>query len=194
LPFSVQAAAKLGLVLDRYTMFPQQIIQELISVAHVQAVAARAGVSISNFDKDFGIDGTFRQIATIGNRRFMSGYALDFQLKASTNYTLEPKDVVYDLEVKTYNDLVQRRLSSDATPCILLLKVLNSDGSKWLTTDETGLFLGGACYWSYLEGELSQHKQSVRIRIPRVQEFCPESLLKLITSAREYTISGEWTC
>jgi hypothetical protein len=58
-------------------MFPQQIIEELLSIAHVQAVAARAGVSISNFDKDFGIDGTFRQITSIGNRRFTSGYALD---------------------------------------------------------------------------------------------------------------------
>jgi Domain of unknown function (DUF4365) len=175
-------------------MFPQQIIQELLSVAHIQAVAARSGVSISNFDKDFGIDGTFRQIATIGNRRFTSGYALDFQLKASTNYTLEPEHIVYDLEVKTYNDLVQRRLSSDATPCVLILKALPSDSEQWLTTAEAGLLLGGACYWEYLEGELSQNKQSVRIRIPRVQEFSPESLLRLMTSAREYTISGEWIC
>jgi Domain of unknown function (DUF4365) len=175
-------------------MFPQQIIQELLSVAHIQAVAARTGVSISNFDKDFGIDGTFRQIATIGNRRFMSGYALDFQLKASTSYIPEPEYIVYDLEVKTYNDLVQRRLSSDATPCILIVKVLPSDVEQWLTTDEAGLLLGGACYWQYLEGELSQNKQSVRIRIPRTQEFCPESLLRLMTSAREYTISGEWIC
>lgn len=38
-------------------MFPQQIVEELLSVAHVQAVAARSGVSISNFDKDFGVDG-----------------------------------------------------------------------------------------------------------------------------------------
>jgi hypothetical protein len=175
-------------------MFPQQIIQELLSVAHVQAVAARSGVSISNFDKDFGIDGTFRQIATIGNRRFTSGYALDFQLKASTNYTLEPEHIVYDLEVKTYNDLVQRRLSSDATPCILILKALPSDSEQWLTTAEAGLFLGGACYWEYLQGEINQNKQSVRIRILREQEFSPESLLRLMTSAREYTISGEWIC
>jgi hypothetical protein len=175
-------------------MFPQQIIQELLSVAHVQAIAARAGVSISNFDKDFGIDGTFRQITTIGNRRFTSGYALDFQLKSSTNYTLEAEHIVYDLEVKTYNDLVQRRLSSDATPCLLILKVLPSDSAQWLTTAESGVFLGGACYWEYLQGELSQNKQSVRIRIPRVQEFTPESLLKLMTSASDYTISGEWIC
>ena len=175
-------------------MFPQQIVEELLSVAHVQAVAARSGVSISNFDKDFGVDGTFRQITAIGNRRFTSGYALDFQLKASINCALEPDYVVYDLEVKTYNDLVYRRLASDATPCILILKVLPSDSDRWLTTMEEGLFLGGACYWEYLQGELSQNKQSVRIRILREQEFRPESLLRLMTSTREYTISGEWTC
>jgi Domain of unknown function (DUF4365) len=175
-------------------MFPQQIIQELLSVAHVQAITARAGISISNFDKDFGIDGTFRQISTIGNRRFTSGYALDFQLKSSIDYTIEQEYIVYDLEVKTYNDLVQRRLSSDATPCILILKVLPLDSAQWLTTTELGLFLGGACYWEYLQGELSQNKQSVRIRISRLQEFNPESLLRLMTSARDYTISGEWIC
>jgi Domain of unknown function (DUF4365) len=175
-------------------MFPQQIIEELLSVAHVQAVAARAGVSISNFDKDFGVDGTFRQITAIGTRRFTSGYALDFQLKASINYVLESEYIVYDLEVKTYNDLVYRRISSDATPCILILKVLSSDSEQWLTTTEAGLFLGGACYWEYVKGELSQNKQSVRIRIPKKQDFSPESLLNLMTSAREYAINGEWIC
>lgn len=175
-------------------MFPQQIIEELLSVAHVQAVAARAGVSISNFDKDFGIDGTFRQITAIGNRRFTSGYALDFQLKASINYFIESEYIVYDLEAKTYNDLVYRRISADSTPCILILKVLSSDSAQWLTTTELGLFLGGACYWEYLQGELSNNKQSVRIRISKRQEFRPQSLLNLMTSAREYAISGEWIC
>ena len=175
-------------------MFPQQIIEELLSVAHVQAVAARAGVSISTFDKDFGIDGTFRQITSIGNRRFTSGYALDFQLKASINCFLEPEYIVYDLEVKTYNDLVHRRQASDATPCILILKVLPMDAAQWLTTTESGLFLGGACYWEYLRGEISENKQSVRIRISRMQELYPESLLMLMTSAREYAVSGEWIC
>ena len=175
-------------------MFSQQIIEELLSVAHVQAVAARSGVSISNFDKDFGIDGTFRQITAIGNRRFTSGYALDFQLKASINCSLEPAYIVYDLEIKTYNDLVYRRIASDATPCLLILKVLPSDSTQWLTSTAEGLFLGGACYWEYLQGELSQNKQSVRICISREQEFCPESLLRLMTSAREYSISGEWIC
>jgi hypothetical protein len=54
--------------------------------------------------------------------------------------------------------------------------------------------MGGACYWEYIRGELSQKKRSVRIRIPQVQEFNPESLLQLMTCAREYSISGEWLC
>ncbi|AFY92214.1 DUF4365 domain-containing protein [Chamaesiphon minutus] len=93
-----------------------------------------------------------------------------------------------------HHSIVQRRLSSDATPCILILKVLPSDSEQWLTTTEAGLFIGGACYWEYLQGELSQNQQSVRIRIAREQEFRPESLLMLMRSAREYTISGEWIC
>ena len=104
------------------------------------------------------------------------------------------EDIVYDLEVKTYNDLVHRRQASAATPCILILKVLPTDAQQWLTTTESGLFLGGACYWEYLRGELSENKQSVRIRISRTQELHPESLLMLMISAREYAISGEWIC
>jgi Domain of unknown function (DUF4365) len=96
--------------------------------------------------------------------------------------------------VKTYNDLVHRRQASAATPCILILKVLPMDAAQWLSTTESGLFLGGVCYWEYLRGELSENKQSVRIRIPKVQELDPESLLMLMTSAREYAIDGEWIC
>jgi hypothetical protein len=96
-------------------LFSQQIIEELLSVAHVQAVAARAGVSISSFDKDFGVDGTFRQTIATG-------------------------------------------------------------------------------YWKYIDGGLSKNKTSVRIRISKDQELSPESLLRLMTCAREYSISGDWIC
>jgi hypothetical protein len=175
-------------------LFSQQIIEELLSAAHVQAVAARAGVSISSFDKDFGVDGSFRQTTATGNRRFTSGYALDFQLKASMNCFLEPEFIAYDLEVKNYNDLVHRRVSSDATACILILKVLPSDLSQWLVPARDGLFMGGACYWEYIDGDISKNKKSVRIRISREQEFTPESLLRLMTCAREYSNSGDWIC
>jgi hypothetical protein len=175
-------------------LFQEQLIEELLSVAHVRSIAARAGVSVASFDRDFGVDSTFRPISVIGNRRFVSGCALDFQLKASIRCEIEAAHIVYDLEVKTYNDLIGRRLSRDSTPCILILKVLPTDRERWLIADEDGLFLGGACYWEYLQGEPSQNKESVRIRISRQQQFNPDALLRLLNCTREYAVSGVWTC
>ncbi|MBW4506999.1 MAG: hypothetical protein KME64_10850 [Scytonematopsis contorta HA4267-MV1] len=39
---------------------------------------------------------------------------------------------IYDLEAKTYNDLVIRRNFRMAVPCILILFALPSDSSQWL--------------------------------------------------------------
>lgn len=130
--------------------FPEQQIEELLSWSHVRAIASRAGVSLSLPDRDFGVDGTFRQLAIQGTRRFPSGYALDFQLKASTRYQIKLEHIVYDLEVKTYNDLIRRRLGNYVIPCILILKILPSDPSQWLEVTESGLFLRGGCYWRVL--------------------------------------------
>jgi Domain of unknown function (DUF4365) len=175
-------------------LFPQQIVEELLSVAHIQAIAAKTGVSIATFDKDFGVDGHFRQIAILGNRRYTCGYGLDFQLKASINCKIGISHIRYDLEVKTHNDLALRNLRREMNPCILLLKVLPEDVEQWLNVDEDGLFLSGSCYWAYLQGELSSNKESVRIRIPKTQQFTPASLSRLLDAARNYAVNGEWTC
>ncbi|WP_407892720.1 DUF4365 domain-containing protein [Scytonema sp. NUACC26] len=43
-------------------------------------------------------------------------------------------------------------------------------------------------YWEYLSGNLSENRQSVRIRISRSQRLTPESLLTLIERVK----TGEW--
>lgn len=45
-------------------MFPQQTVEELLSLAHVQAIAGQAGVSMSYFDLDYGFDGTYGELST----------------------------------------------------------------------------------------------------------------------------------
>ncbi len=171
-------------------MFPQQQIEELLSCAHVQAIASRAGVSISFPDRDFGVDGTFRQIAVLGSRRFPNGFALDFQLKASTRYQIEPDHIVYDLEVKTYNDLIARRLGGGAIPCILILKTLPSDTSQWMEISEEGLLLKGGCYWEYLQGNPTPNQEKVRVRVPRRQQLTPEALSMMLANV----MTGKWPC
>jgi hypothetical protein len=89
-------------------LLPQQSVEELLSLAHVQAIAGQAGVIMSYFDLDYGFDGTFRSIRPRGSRLVTQGLAVDFQLKASVNYLIESEHIVYDLEVKNYNDLIER--------------------------------------------------------------------------------------
>jgi hypothetical protein len=157
-------------------LFPQQTVEELLSLAHVQAIAGQAGVSMSYFDLDYGFDGTFRSIRARGSRLVTQGFAIDFQLKASINYIIEPEYVVYDLDVKNFNDPIERRLSNSGIPCILLLKTLPANRDEWLVASEDSLVLGGGCYWAYLNGELSTNSKTVRIRIARNQLFLPDSL------------------
>ena len=161
-------------------MLTEQHTAEALSRAYVQAVAGKAGVNLSFPLHDYGIDGAFRPIHIVGGRRVESGFSLDFQLKASKNWTINENHVVYDLEAKTYNDLVLRRSSGTVVPCILILLCLPEDPQEWLDLNEERLLLRKCCYWEHLKGDPTENTQTVRIRIPAVQLLSPESLLILL--------------
>ncbi len=169
-------------------MLTEQHIAEALSRAYVRAIAGRAGLNLAIREYDYGVDGSFDEVVVRQNRRVESGFSLSFQLKASTQWQLDDIQVIYDLEAKTYNDLILRRSMRSATPCILILLALPLDSRQWLICEETQLRLQGTCYWEYLSGRLSENRQSVRIRIPRSQRLTPESLLTLIENVK----TGEW--
>ncbi len=159
-----------------------------MSRAYVRAIAGRAGLNLAVREYDYGVDGSFDEVVVRQNRRVESGFSLSFQLKASIQWQLDDTQVVYDLEAKTYNDLILRRSIRTAIPCVLILLALPPDSAQWLICEETQLRLQGTCYWEYLSGSLSENRQSVRIRIPRSQRLTPESLLTLIENVK----TGEW--
>lgn len=169
-------------------MLTEQHIAESLSRAYVRAIAGRAGLNLAVREYDYGVDGSFDEVVVRQNRRVESGFSLSFQLKASTQWQFNDTQIVYDLEVKTYNDLILRRSMRTATPCILILLALPSDSMQWLICEETQLRLQGTCYWEYLSGSPSENRQSVRIRIPRSQRLNPESLLTLMENVK----IGEW--
>jgi hypothetical protein len=171
------------------TVLTDQHIAESLSRAYVRAIAGRAGLNLAIREYDYGVDGSFDEVVIRQNRRVESGFSLSFQLKASTQWQLDPNDVIYDLEAKTYNDLVLRRSIKTAIPCILLLLALPADSEQRLICDESQLRLQGTCYWAYLSGPLSENRASVRIRIARSQRLTPESLLTLIENVK----TGEWS-
>jgi hypothetical protein len=166
-----------------------QHIAEALSRAYVRAIAGRAGLNLAIREYDYGVDGSFDEVVVRQNRRVESGFSLSFQLKASTQWQLDFTDAIYDLEAKTYNDLILRRSMRAATACILILLALPIDSAQWLICEESELRLQGTCYWAYLSGSLSENRTSVRIRIPRSQRLTPESLLTLIENVK----TGEWS-
>jgi hypothetical protein len=165
-----------------------QHIAEALSRAYVRAIAGRAGLNLAIREYDYGVDGSFDEVVVRQHRRVESGFSLSFQLKASTQWQLDSSYVIYDLEAKTYNDLILRRSMRAAIPCVLILLALPTDSTQWLVCEEAELRLKGTCYWEYLSGSLSENRQSVRIRIARQQRLNPESLLALMENVK----TGEW--
>ena len=160
-------------------MMTQNDIEEALSRAYVYAVAARAGINIATDIKDYGTDGTFKNLVSYNGGLVPSGFPLDFQLKASINCKLESDYVVYDMKVDAYEKLVFRRNNGSA-PQILILLVLPSDVGQWLGHSEDALIIRRCCYWYLVGKEHTENTSSVRIKIPRNQQFTTEALEELL--------------
>lgn len=100
----------------------EQQIKAAISQHFVQMIASRQGFKCAKPEPDHGCDLTITKVATReqgGRVRYIdSGYAVDIQLKCTCEAQVVRTDaeVGYDLEVKTYNDLIYRRDSGAVTP------------------------------------------------------------------------------
>ncbi|CAO3358124.1 DUF4365 domain-containing protein [Azospirillum melinis] len=164
-------------------MITKQHTQECLSRAFIHAVAGRAGVNF-NMDSafDYGIDGQFRRVGKRGTRRVDSGLVLDFQLKATTDWEHDGEFVVYDLEAKTYNDLVGREPAEIGA--VLILLCLPKDEAEWLVFQEDRLELRRCCYWERLAGEPTDNIETKRIRIPRTNLLTVESLNDILDHER----------
>lgn len=128
-------------------------------------------------------DGTFT------TRLVESGYKLDFQLKASKNWTIDGDFISYALEAKTYNDLVTRHAESKqnfyALPKILILLCLPDESCDWMSVDHTCLTLRDCCYWYAIEsGEETENTSSITIKIPRENILNPEKLNELVNKCK----------
>lgn len=155
--------------------------KESLSLAYIRAVAAKAGVNVATFENDFGIDLTLRQVSvrndSQGTRYVDNGSAIDIQAKCSEKIEIESQEVVYDLEAKTYNDLVQTDV---ANPRILVIMRVPHAENEWLKQSHDELVIKNCAYWISLLGkEPTENSQTIRIRIPITQQFTPEAIIGL---------------
>lgn len=157
--------------------------QEVICRSYVQAIAGRCGLSSSFRDFDYGIDVTLHDIRRRGHRHMESGFNLDIQAKSTTTQSLTATDVVYDIEVKNYDDL---RDSQVGCPRILVLLVLPEDEGQWIEQSEERVLLRHAAYWLSLSGwGPTANQKTVRVALPRANLFSVQALETLMGKVRK---------
>ena len=160
-----------------------QHVQESLCRAHIQAIAGMAGVlyePTSGFD--YGVDGRFQPVVLRGTRRIASGHPLEFQAKASVQWELVGEAIAYDLEAKTYNDLVSRSIAE--TTLILILLCLPKAQTDWHVPTSTETTLRQCCYWYIIRGEVTENVATKRIFIPCDNLLTPDSLTMLLIAER----------
>jgi hypothetical protein len=149
------------------------------------ALAARAGLLCTLGDTfDYGVDGTLRLVKRWNNgRRAASGTILDFQLKATTEWEIDPGDqhIIYGLERKTYNDMVGR--GPEESPLMLILLCLDKDQNKWLTSTTDELVLRKCCYWHLVSGSPSPTEAGrIDIHLPLQNRLDEASIISIVAN------------
>jgi hypothetical protein len=168
-----------------------QHIQESLCLAHIYAVAGMAGVNHAYKPAhDYGVDGQFDPVILRGNRRVVSGHPLAFQAKATINWDLVDGYIVYDLEAKTYDDIVTRHPSE--VTMLLILLCMPKDQTAWHLATPDATIIRNCCYWAILRGEPCGNTSTKRIRIPASNLLTPDSLLQLLAAERERRLT-QWS-
>jgi hypothetical protein len=166
-------------------MITNQHREEQLSRAYVHAVAAHAGLIFEPAKTDYGVDGTIRVVQERDGRRLVCGHSLDVQLKATTDWMVENDDVVYDVEAKTYNDLVDRFNEARGTPMVLVLMCLPPSENDWLNVSPKELVLRHCCYWCRVGGTRTDNTATKRIRIPQSHMLDQTTVRELLDRVRK---------
>lgn len=162
---------------------PEADKKEALGQAYVRAVIAKAGFNFAKSEKDFGLDGTIKDIAITNGRYHENGFGIEFQLKSSSDVVFDNGEIVYDLESKNYNDLAGWE---GTWPGILILFVMPTEEKEWISQTVNSLEIKRCAWWCSLEGQpLTDNTATKRIRIAEGNVFSPEALEALMQKVRE---------
>jgi hypothetical protein len=160
---------------------PREHLLDELATAYVQIVAAAAGATIAVSRRDYGVDGTVKQILSAQDGYYEGGYPIEFQLKGTTVAT-QQDTVRYDLNARNYNLVVTR--GKLATPCYLFLICFPRDVAEWAIAAENKLVLNASAFWWTDSGSRTQNVESVRIQIPAKNRLTSDAIEAMLTAAR----------
>lgn len=152
-------------------------IKEELSRNFVSSIAHVSGVMCTTPHRDYGVDFTLtpisiRQVGTL-KRYIKSAHNLDIQLKATTvsGIKTSAKEISYKLEVKNYNDLIDRR--KDPVPLHLVLVIFDVDPPNCVNFSSESLTLCGKAFWyiPLITDLPSKNATSQTIKIPLANQL-----------------------
>ncbi len=164
-------------------MMTTENIKEAISLRYIELIAAFEGYKTNSVYPDNGTDLSIIEVKLEpdenGRKRYRdTGRELKIQLKATTENSVTNEDsfIKYDIEAKTYNDLINRIKNNH--PLILILFILPTKSSDWINISDKKLIAKKCAYW-YVPNQHNKetkNKSSVRIKINKKNIILKETL------------------
>lgn len=155
--------------------------KQQLSMAYVQAVAARAGYSVVRppVDDD-SVDIQIRASGRTHPQAPVRSPCVDVQLKSTAQDMLRDDHLAFPLPLKNYNDLRERSL----VPRYLVVLLLPTDTTRWLEQSEESMISRSCAYWTSLLGMgETENLNRVTVRLPRVNLFTVDQLHSLMERA-----------
>lgn len=165
-------------------------IMEELSRNFVLTIAHSRGY-FNHDGRDYGTDllirKAIRRSENNKGRYLTSGKAIDVQLKAVSEDGISylKTSIKYTLEVKNFNDLVERaREGGSLIPLVLIVFIIPSDATKWVECLEDGMITRKEAYWYFLTSntESSPNSTSVTIEIPKSNKVNTDLFPNLFSS------------
>ena len=155
-------------------------IQEALSIAYVQALAASLGYATAK--RDFDRDGIDLTIEAGGDQR----PKIDMQLKATINIRkTKTGHLRFSIPLRNYNLL---RIATQ-TPRLLVVYNMPRDPNEWCVLSHSSMLLKRRAYWINLKGmPPPQNGTSVTMDIPNVNLLDTASLDTLMDCSRAGTL------
>lgn len=156
-------------------------IMEELSKSYLEVIANNNGY-FNSASRDYGTDMTIRKATICPTRRryLTTGKCIDIQIKAvSESYVTHFNDsskefIKYSLEVKNYNDLVDRVKENGAfIPLILAVFVMPTDRIDWIHVNPEELIVRKCAFWFKvpLDADYSKNTSNITIEIPKANKI-----------------------
>jgi hypothetical protein len=151
-------------------------VKEQLSKAYVRTVVARAGFRCMTPDPDrAGDDLLIDPCGPLSTGK--TGAVLPLQLKATAKKVPEGKDFTIRIDRRLYDIL---RDTNRASPILLVVFLLPTAKTHWLTSDHGSLVARNCAYWLNLKGAPPVDGETRTVTISRKNIFSVAALTELM--------------